>query len=61
MLHGGGYPEEIVFGERECLCCIQHRHKKFLARGYPKGDYRGREAAEIVVCGPLYANKKSLA
>jgi len=22
------YPGRILFGERECLCCIQHRYKK---------------------------------
>jgi len=41
----GGYPG-VLFRERECLCCFQHKHeKKFLGRGYPRGGFLGEEEA----------------
>jgi len=24
---GKGYPGKVLFGEKGCLCCVQHRHK----------------------------------
>jgi len=37
----GGYPDEVLFGERWCLCCVRHEQKipweKLSERGVTRG------------------------
>jgi len=50
--------EGVLFGKRECLCCVRLRHKrKFLGRGYPKRGLLGRRGSSQEFClrVPLFA------
>jgi len=59
----GSYPEEVLFGEKGCLCCIWHTYKKekFLGRDYQKRRgllERGERSSGGWLSGarsPLYA------